>query len=773
MTMSIKPGHSIWVAAVTLSAYLLGCGSGDAVSPDSIGLHSPDAAASVASPSNRCLWGLWDIAIQKSVGKVEVLPVRGADFHLNALAFLEPPALSGLTFDSGTLVINQSQNYVGVDVILNHPFPGMNQYSGFDVRGIVLTPGSDLPFGDISLIFPSYSEPRLLNPDGWTRWWNPKEFPGTGIFGFKQGLIGSTGGAGVFTSTVNGYKYFADGLGLNDPVSTVPNGGRGAFLAGSSNRRHYEISFGDDPADWLRFQYAVDACWAPPSTMDNPTVPDDFPMAANAPEGYAIQVIEKENTLYWLEGLGTGGKLDLDINVYTWRPDAVKRVVLDAPGIIGSPLAATVVNGSGGGPDDPVYSTYAIEVVPDALQSDGVKECLITVETEEKYTQGGYSMFFGPSGAVVSAYHRFQTLVSWVPPLKWDLVTAKILPTQPETVLKEMSVVGGGSMEGVYFFADDYMLYKYDLDYQSAVHATTLGGFFGYTELDLYGAPETLGRFELCPFGQFVASTISATKSPTFLGGLKRDYAFFFNEVHSPGGQLPMQIGMPDPALGYFRFVDTAANWADDVKDAKIYWVQVNDPDAGVEPDPEITVILGVYQYAFTGNPFSSDVDYISGSLVPAGTGDGKVDVEHLDRFALDGDPQGVSGSMDLVCWFMETDPPALESFGVVSSDSSGLLNVPLTTINSFYGTPRDIAVMPTSKGGYGAYNWVVVLEQGAGTWSIETFDQTGAYWPSMHDIIGFPACIDVDPEHYRIHVWFSTQPGGPIYTAVFGLSIG
>ncbi len=770
--------HNI-VAVVCAAAILLlaglspGCGSVEPVTPENNGSDLSSMTAPDVSGSGRILWGLWDVSIRKSTRDIEVVPVRGAAFHLNAVDFLEPPALTDLTFDVGTLIIDVPSNYVGVDVILTHPFPGLNRYSGFDVRGIVFLPGSDIPFTDKSLIFPGPGEGYLINADGHTRWWNPKEFPNTGIFGFHPGMFGNQGGAGYFTATVNGYKYFADGLGLSSDVIDVPADGRGVFQAGSTNRRHYQISFGDDPDDFLKFQYAVDASWQGPQNPQNPVVPDDFPLTANAPEGYAIEVEVVENTLWWLEGIGTGGILRLSIDVYTWHPDAIESVKFDSPDIIETPITASVVPGSGGGPNDPVYSTYQVDIIPDALTSDGYKDYLITVETNETYAQAGLSLFFGPIASKVSAFKRETTNVSYVPPLQWSLKNAGLLSVPPFTVGADFSVVGSGAYQGVYFFNNDYELFRYDLDYAQASHVSTMSGFFGYSTIDLYGAPETVGRFEVSQFGQYVSSTYSAAPSPTFLGGLKRDYAFFFNEVYSNSGQVPMQIGIPDPSKGYFRFIDACANWSSTVQDAKIYWIQADDPLEGTIPADGITVILGVYQYGFSGNPFSNDITYLSASVVPAGVGNGYVDITCLERFAVDSDPQGVTGSTDLICWFMETTPPAIECFSVVSSDDSGDLNQHLTTLDVFHGTPRDIALLPANKGGYYTYNWLVVLEEGNAEWSVETFDQHGNPMPALLGVPGYPANIDVDPINYEIHVWFSMEIGGPLYFAVYGLVLG
>jgi len=365
-------------------------------------------------------------------------------------------------------------------------------------------------------------------------------------------------------------------------------------------------------------------------------------------------------------------------------------------------------------------------------------------------------------------------LLSYAPPLKWNIVAQSDLPTQPYATVADFSVVGTGSKQGVYFFGPDYQLMRYPLHYTSdAEVATTFLGFFGYTAPQLYGLPQEQGRFDLTQFGQFVSSTISVTPSPTFLKGLQRDYVFFFDDHHNPSGQAPVQIALPEPTLGYFRVVDVAANWATEVEDAKVFWIQVDDPLEPTPPDPEITLIMGQYKYAFTGNPFSGDIDYISGSLVPAGGGDGKVDLNCVERLAIDGEPQGVYGSTDLIAWFLETSPPALECFSIVSSDSSGELNQHLCTVHSFYQMPRDICCFPAHKGGYDAYNWVIVLEEGTGQWSIESFNQKGQKKVGLKDVPGYPANLDVDPVNYEVHVWFSLEVGGPLYAVVLKLSMG
>jgi hypothetical protein len=755
---------------------LYGCSSGSPVLPDkqeTLNTAPTVQEGQTSASAERVILGLYDITVRKSTGDFEIVPLREASWHLNIVQFLEPPILTGFDVDFGTLVLDLPNNHMIVDLIITHPLPGMDQYSIFDVRGIMMFPGTSIPYSDINLVFSSGDEPRMMNPDGYTRWWNPKEFPGTNLMGFHAGMLGQPGGPGVFTANVNCYKYYAEGLGPETPLSELDPDLRGVFKSGSGLTRRFDVSFGKNQSDFLKLQYAVDAMWTEPYTMVNPVVPDDFPADANAPEGYRIETTEVENTLWWLDNVGMGGHLLLDVDVYTWRPNAIDRVLFECAGIISSPVVGTYVEGSGGGPDDPVFVTYSFDIKPDALTSDGVKPCLITVETAESYTQGGICPFFGSLDSKVSLYKPIETSVSFAPDLEWKVKNLVVLPFTPTTIEKEMSIVSGTTREGVYFYGDDYGLLRYPLNYSgNPILVTTMAGFFGFSNYELYGEPQEIGRFEVSPFGQFVTSTITGDQSPTWAGGLKRDYAFIFNEFWSPVGQLPVQVAIPNPDMGYFKFVDAASNWAKELYNTKIYWIQVDDPDEPTVPNPDISVILGVYQYGFSGNPFSNDIDFITGTLAPQGIGDGLVDVTCVERLAVDSDPQGVGGSTDLICWLMETDPPAIECFSVVSSDSSGSLNQPLTTLHDFHGTPRDMAVIPTQAGGYSVYNWLVVLEEGDATWSLECFDQTGAQWYGVYDLPGYPACMDIDPVNYDIHVWFSTGALSDIIAAVFSLEV-
>ena len=174
---------------------------------------------------------------------------------------------------------------------------------------------------------------RLLNPDGYSRWWNPAEFPSNGtIFGYTDGLLGAPDSVGDFSATLNGYKYFCDDLDdPDDPLTDVTLENRGLFSAGQKNVRHYTIEMGDEG---LVFNYAVDASWVFPQGDPPWSAPDDFAPSANRPEAWFINVTEVENTL-WNDGTAGGGDLSLSIDVYDWfnaeiehRPRRIPRQFL-------------------------------------------------------------------------------------------------------------------------------------------------------------------------------------------------------------------------------------------------------------------------------------------------------------------------------------------------------------------------------------------------------------------------------------------------------------
>jgi hypothetical protein len=81
------------------------------------------------------LWGLWDVMIDPASGTIETVPIRGPEFTANVTVFLQPPkgSLNYLKFTNLDLTKWFDQGLIELDVGLTHPFPGYDEYTGFDV----------------------------------------------------------------------------------------------------------------------------------------------------------------------------------------------------------------------------------------------------------------------------------------------------------------------------------------------------------------------------------------------------------------------------------------------------------------------------------------------------------------------------------------------------------------------------------------------------------------------------------------------------------------
>ncbi len=380
-------------------AFIAGCSTN--AGPVNVGQDGDDAniqvMKSVEEYSGHSLWGLWTFICEPEAGSIEAVPLREGEFHLNALRFLEPPLNIYLTIESPHF----QGNVVDVNIGIRHPFLGAARYTGFDVCGIIFTKGAKTGFSDPDIIMAGGNDTRLLNPDGFTRWWNPTEFPHTQtMFGYKDGLLGMPYESAGYNCTLNGYKYFCDDLDPIEPLSGIDVDRRGVFTTGQKNIRHYTIQIGDSG---LVFNYAIDACWKNPIGEPPFHIPDDFPPEANRFEAYRVSVNEVANSL-WNDGVSSGGSLSLDIDVYDHFNAELNSVLVESPGSFG-PASAGAASGGGYG-----YSTYEIDISNANPLNSGTIDLLITVQCEVS----GYQDLLPDKPQC--AYFNYKASVSDVPP---------------------------------------------------------------------------------------------------------------------------------------------------------------------------------------------------------------------------------------------------------------------------------------------------------------------------------------------------------------------
>jgi PKD repeat protein/thiol-disulfide isomerase/thioredoxin len=367
------------IAIALMIAAMVGCsGSGGvdnpvAPNPGGNGLTAQvEVSPPTALPTGNSLLGYYDVVYDQEAGTVEFVQLRTAEMHFNLVPILEggvmnvglagPPSVSG--------------GILHADVKLTHPFAGKMNLSGFDVKGILITEGTETGFGDADLKIAGPHETRLVNADGFTRWWNPVEFLYSGVSGYSPGKLGMPLNPDS-ACILNGYKLFADSVGANDLLSAVNISQRAVFKAGSTNVRHYDISL----AGGLKFNYAVDSSWAMPSPNPPVNVPGDFPPEANQAEAWFIEVTETNNTLWYLDG-DWGGNVNYDITVHDWQAaGGIGAVTVEAPGVFSettsTPKSTTEFTKS-----------YHFDFVLPELLSNDPLDMLVTVEAEGNYNSG-------------------------------------------------------------------------------------------------------------------------------------------------------------------------------------------------------------------------------------------------------------------------------------------------------------------------------------------------------------------------------------------------
>ncbi|MFH1676082.1 MAG: hypothetical protein ABIC40_03570, partial [bacterium] len=289
---------SILALLLPVIILLMGCSGSDPATP-SVSDTQPIVRAPVYD-SGRTIWGIWEIAVDPVSLTSEIVPARFGEFHANVRQFLEQtPCTNCLKIVPP--IIPTSYGF-DVTIQLRHPFPGVSYYTGFDVRGIAMFGGS-FEFPNLGLLTTRASNDDycLLNADGYTRLFNAPEYTQSGMFGYSKGKLLPPTWPNP-TNTLNAFKaYYSDG-------QSEDVGGRRAFFAGDQVNRTYQIKKSDFQA--LRFWYAVDASWKPP-TGTEPYDLSDFGLDANCPEPYRFDfsVVSGELT-------PGGGSVEIGVDIW-------------------------------------------------------------------------------------------------------------------------------------------------------------------------------------------------------------------------------------------------------------------------------------------------------------------------------------------------------------------------------------------------------------------------------------------------------------------------
>lgn len=405
---------------LTLAAILsVSCSGGGSspVAPTMLGEYGPEYGDPTALRTGtmpvegKFLWGMWQGTINLAGRRVELVQYRQAEFHANLAGILASKPL-GLSYKVKNF--DMIQGIVSVDVSLIHPYPD-SDFRGFDTRGIFMGPGKkQTSNNDPGLIYPAPDGCRILNADGYTRWWNAPEFTTSGPYGYDDPVVIPS--FLIPETTLNPFKYFADCLGPDDPV--VPNvnpDNRGTFSTDSTPpklTRNYLIKFPKTGGQsQIVFHYAVDVSWAKPTgSSPSPKPIDDFPTAANCGEPFHIKVDTEGTTAWYKNDSERGGDIQLAVEVFDWQaasnPEGIlgeiESIWIESATLFDSFYLWPVIPEAGSQDTSGVFHFTIPDVTPAGL---GDQELLITVRSNEP---NSYAPPFDgsayPESAVLSSY---------------------------------------------------------------------------------------------------------------------------------------------------------------------------------------------------------------------------------------------------------------------------------------------------------------------------------------------------------------------------------
>ncbi len=394
------------VVVCGLALLVVACGhNSDVTTPD---LTADSHSVGITQHYN---WGMYDVAINSETGEVEVLPLRTAELNANVVRFLQPP-IAPINLVIILINIGESDfpdGLVTMDIVLRHPFPGMTFFRGFDVRGIILADGEVSSQYDPNLVFHGPEGTRLLNPDGYTRWWNQVEFTTfETIFGYTEGVRAKH--EYDSTSTLNPYKLFAEGLEPAQPAYQLDPDTRFTFPAiDGAFARKYRMQFDATQIPIFRFKYSIDASWAPPDPAGHPKYPvESFPPNANCREPYTVMVKEYEEIPYYVDEWVSGGDLIFLLTVGFHQAtggnvlDLIEHVWLESPTLFDTPVDVRDTMEFVESLHD-TQGTFRIsleDMMPDAIDGQQLMICVATPYTYEPNIPGDTSGFVWPDGAL-------------------------------------------------------------------------------------------------------------------------------------------------------------------------------------------------------------------------------------------------------------------------------------------------------------------------------------------------------------------------------------
>ncbi len=424
----VFPQKTLLLIYLVIFALIVGCSGGGGEAPTSPDLTDSGTADQIRT-NNTINWGLGEVVIDVEAGTAEVIPARTAEFTINLTKFYNPPNdVSKFTVTVNIDDCDFLNRIIDINLILQHPFPG-TIFWGFDTRMTIFGAATTVGKHDSSVTFPAAEELRILNADGYMRWWNFLEFgPLDTLFGYTDGWISSPGFFTTF-GTVNGYKYFYDGISSTEMPINPSASNRGKFIDNTVSRKT-TIQF-PDIATPYKFKYSIATSWQLPNP-NPPSSAADFPLDANTPEAYNIVVTQDpvSSTGFFNPDTGEfGGNLVLDIEVFDWQADGNPEGEIAGLWIESQTLFPSAVEITSNldwiptvtGNNSVKFSGTITNVTPTAIEG---QEIFVTVENTDPNTYEPVLPDFLFPDSPLAAYQLFTCTIkdSGTPVEKWILV---------------------------------------------------------------------------------------------------------------------------------------------------------------------------------------------------------------------------------------------------------------------------------------------------------------------------------------------------------------
>lgn len=343
--------------------------------------------------------GLYDVFINSETLEVEIVPLRGPDFALNITRLLQPPAVPTSKITIALLPETEVMNgYIVCDITFTHPFPG-TEFSCFDVKGIIMGETGVPCEWDSDLIYPGDDSVRIMNADGWTRWWNQVEFTSfETFFGYSESIISNHNFTS--TNTLNPYKYFATELGATSTISEVTEAGRGFFSSQVPSTRRYELQFPILPQPIFHYKFAMSAHWAAPIPgAEPPWTVDDYNTEANQQEAFRIGIEDNGSTAYYTNASVYGGDLNLTLDISDWQlafggpvEGQINGIYLESPTLFDDVVNIFDAGAFSPGPD---AVTVKIDAAIDGVTPTGIEDQYLIVHV----TSTNPSTYAAPTAA--------------------------------------------------------------------------------------------------------------------------------------------------------------------------------------------------------------------------------------------------------------------------------------------------------------------------------------------------------------------------------------